>query len=202
MQREARSEGRSLVAGLGSVAALLAAALLVLGAWAVVVGRASLRNWLALLFGINSGLGGALITLRVINSVDVAILALGAVAFAGFWPGPARPHRVWLGLAIGLPVAGIGVLFATGLWGRSGLMGGGLVLSILMLGARELRPLGYVGIVANSLLLVGDFATAGTRSLLVAALVAVGYLALIVWFVWMSIRLATASVGPSRAAHT
>ena len=201
MQVGPRHNGWPL-APVGAAAAILATGCLLVGAWALVVGRASLRNWLALLFSINSGLGGALVTLHMINRVDIAILALGALAFAGFWPGPAGPHKAWLAIAIGLPLAGIVVLLATGLAGRSGLMGGGLVLAVLMLGKRELRSLGYLGIAANALLLVGDFATNGSRSFLVATLVGAGYVLLIGWFIWMAIRLAAASVMPGRVSHT
>jgi hypothetical protein len=87
-----------------------------------------------------------------------------------------------MGLAILLPLAGIAVLLGTGLQGRSGLMGSGLVLSVLLIGNRTFRSLGYLGGVANLLLLIGDFATFGTGSALVASLVAFGYVLLIVWF--------------------
>jgi len=92
-----------------------------------------------------------------------------------------------MGLASLLPLAGIAVLFATNLQGRSGLMGGGLVLSVLLLGDRTFRPLGYLGAVANLLLLAGDFATSGAGSPLVASLIAVGYVMLLVWFVWIAV---------------
>ncbi|HSJ82650.1 MAG TPA: hypothetical protein VLA91_02400 [Acidimicrobiia bacterium] len=42
--------------------------------------------------------------------------------------------------------------------------------------------MGYLGGVANLLLLVDDFATSGTRSVLVASLVDFGYVLLVVWF--------------------
>jgi hypothetical protein len=124
--------------------------------------------------------------LSVITAVDIVALALAAVAFAGFWPGPGKPHRIWMGLAILLPLAGIAVLLATGLQGRSGLMGGGIVLSVLLIGGRPFRPLGYVGAMANLLLFVGDFATTGASAVLVASLVAVGYVLLVIWFAWIA----------------
>ncbi len=114
------------------------------------------------------------------------MLLLTAVTFLGFWPGPGKPHKIWMGVAIALPLAGIAVLLATGLWGRSGLMGGGLVLSFLMLGDGAFRPLGFLGMAVNLLLLIGDFATVGPGVPLVAALVAVGYLLLLVWLVWIA----------------
>jgi hypothetical protein len=82
-------------------------------------------------------------------------------------------------LAILLPFAGIVVLLATTLAGRSGLVGGGIVLSLLMLGSRTHRPLGILGLVANLFLLVGDFATAGS-SVPVAGMAGVSYVLLVV----------------------
>jgi hypothetical protein len=172
---------------LGGVAAALEATVLCVGIIALIVASPVLQPWLAVLFGINAGLDGmSMDALSVITAVDIVALALAAVAFAGFWPGPGKPHRIWMGLAILLPLAGIAVLLATGLQGRSGLMGGGIVLSALLIGGRPFRPLGYLGAVANLLLLVGDFATTGARAVLVASLVAVGYVLLVIWFAWIA----------------
>jgi hypothetical protein len=65
-------------------------------------------------------------------------------------------------------------------------MGGGIVLSVLLIANRTVRPTGYLGGAANLLLLVGDFSTSGARSALVASLVAFGYMLLIVWFGWIA----------------
>jgi hypothetical protein len=68
-------------------------------------------------------------------------------------------------------------------------MGAGLVIAFLMLKSRAFKPLGYLGIVANALLLVGDFATGGSRDPFVATLVGVGYVLLIAWFLLIGARL-------------
>ena len=198
---DVRSDRRSLALA-GAIGAALVAACLLIGLIAVAIGRASLRNWLAVLLAINSGRGASLSTLHVINGVDIAVLLLGALAFAGFWPGPVAPRRVWTAIAIGLPLAGIAVLFATGFMGRSGLMGGGLILSVMMVAGGRLRVLGLLGIAANLLLLIGDFATVGPPSPLVTGVVAIGYLVLIAWFVWMAVRLAGGFGVDGRASHT
>lgn len=184
---------------LGGVAAALEATLLCVGIVGLIVSSPVLQPWLAVLFGINAGLDGmSFDALSVVMAIDIVALTLAGIAFAGFWPGPGKPHRIWMGLAILLPLAGIAVLLATGLWGRSGLMGGGLVLSILLIANRTFRPLGYLGVVANSLLLVGDFATTGARSALVASLVASGYMLLIVWFAWIAwFLMSRTSSGPA-----
>ncbi|HEX6302381.1 MAG TPA: hypothetical protein VF148_18170 [Acidimicrobiia bacterium] len=184
---------------LGGIGAALEATVLCVGIVGLIVASPVLQPWLAVLFGINAAMEGmSMDALSVVVAIDIVALALAAIAFAGFWPGPGKPHRVWMGLAILLPLAGIAVLLATGLWGRSGLMGGGLVLSILLIANRTFRPLGYLGVVPNSLLLVGDFATTGARSALVASLVASGYMLLIVWFAWIAWSLMSrTSSGPA-----
>lgn len=187
---------------LGGAASIVLAVLLAVGIVGLVTMSASIRPWLGVLVGINAGYGGvAPASLRVVNPVDIAALVLTSVAFAGFWPGPGRPHKVWMALAIGLPLAGIGVLLATGLAGRSALMAAGIVLSCLMLADHTVRSLGYVGIAANFLVLVADFATVG-RSIPVAGLVGIGYLLLLAWFAWIAVTLlaprsASGSAGPT-----
>lgn len=174
----------------GGVASVLAAGVLLIGIAGLATGSSVLRPWLAVLFGINSGVGGvSLGSLKVVNPIDILLLVLAGVVFAGFWPGPDEPHKIWIGLAILLPFAGIGVLVATGLAGRSGLMGGLLVLSFLMIGERSLRLASWLGIGASLLLFIGDFATTGPASTLVAGVVAAGYVFLVGWFVWIAFKL-------------
>lgn len=183
------------------LAAALAALVLLVGIAGLATGTPAVRPWLAVLFGIDAGMGGvSLGSLGGIDPIDVVVLVLAGVAFAGFWPGPGKPHKPWMGLAILLPFAGIGVLVATGLWGRSGLMGGGLVLSLLMLGNPGFKRLGYLGIAANLLLLAGDFATTG-RSVLVAGVVALGYVLMIAWLAWIAAGVNGLLVSSGAASH-
>jgi len=78
----------------------------------------------------------------------------------------------------------------TRLAGRSGLMGGALVLSILTLVDGMWTATGWLGLTASLLLLVGDFGTTRRTTQLLAALKAVGYGALVAWFGWVGALLA------------
>lgn len=198
---DVKTRGRARVSTVGGVAAVLSVGVLLVGVAGLALDVGTLRPWLAVLFGIDAGFGGlSLSSLEVVNLIDVAILVLAGLAFAGFWPGPGKPHKGWMALAILLPFAGIAVLLATGLWGRSGLMGGGLVLSALMISSPRHRWLGIAGAAVNALLLVGDFGTTGPESGLMSVVVGAGYLLLIGWFLWIAASLLI-SRGGSPAQH-
>lgn len=169
--------------GVSGVAALLVAVTLVVGVAALATRRPGGRPWLALLFGVSAGYGDVSAeTLRAVRPVDVALLLLAGVAYAGYWPGPGADHELWMTLAVGQPLLGIVILVATGLWGRSGLMGGSLVLSILIVVDGTDAVTGWLGVAASALLLVGDFGTTGRPFRPLALCLALGYGALVVWF--------------------
>lgn len=86
-------------------------------------------------------------------------------------------------IAVALPLLGIPLLLVTQQAGRSGVLGGGIVIAVLMLSSPDSTSSGIVGLVANVLLLIGDFATSESRAPVVAAAVTVGYVLLMVWFV-------------------
>lgn len=187
---DATSGAGARVGRIGGAAAFGAVGILVFGIAGLATRSAAIRPWLAVLLGIDSGTGGVSMgTLRGITAVDVLLLIFAAATFAGFWPGSGRGRQAWTGIAILLPVAGIAVLVATGLMGRSGLMGGLLVLSILLLSDRRNTSLSYIGLASSVLLLIGDFSTTGTRSWFVSGLVAAGYALLTAWFVLAGARL-------------
>lgn len=179
-----------MVSSMGAVAAALAAALLGLGAAAA--GRARwARSWLVVLHEVNAAPGrSSLDSLRGVRAVDVALLLLSAGAYAGTWPHLGSDHPLWLSIAIAQPLAGVPLLLATQRVGRSGLMGGALVVSLLMVVEDLWPPAGWLGVAASSLLLVGDLGTTGRGSRLRASAIAVGYVALFVWFWVLALVLA------------
>jgi hypothetical protein len=173
------------------VAALTVAVLLILGAVGLAVSShpRGLRNWLVVLFQVNAGTGNLPSEpLRLINWLDVPILVLVAVTFLGLWPGLGRLHKVWMAIAVALPLLGIPALLLTHQAGRSGVMGGGIVAAVLMLTTRGLTSLGIIGLLANGLLLVGDFTTADSRTPIAFA-VAIGYGLLVIWYAAIGVRL-------------
>jgi hypothetical protein len=179
-----------VVSWVGGIAAIVAAATLLLGIVGMAPPGRRIRPWLVVLFKINAGHHDvSRETLRRVEPVDVLLLLLAGAAYTGFWPGPGAHYVVWMTLAVAQPLLGIPVLLGTRLFGRSGLMGGALVLSILMLAGDTWTATGWLGVAASLLLLVGDFGTTGRPSRLLAALLAFGYCALVAWFGWAAVLL-------------
>lgn len=178
--------------GLGGASALVLTATLGASLLSFVVRLPGLgfRNWLIVLFELNAGVGSLPVDpLRILNPLDLAILALAGVTFLGLWPVLGRTSRSWASIVVALPFAGIAVLLVTQWAGRSALIGAGVVVGFLMLERAGLRPLGYLGLLANALLLAGDLATSTFRAPVVAALVGVGYLLLLAWFLRVGLLL-------------
>lgn len=175
----------------GADAAFVAAALLVVGAFGLVV-RApglGLRNWLVVFFQLSSGVGQLPDDpLRLLNPLDIAILVAVGIAYLGLWPGPVRPHPLWMVVATALPFAGIVVFLVSGQAGRSAVMAGGIVVAILFAVGRAWL-LAALGIVANGALLAADFAIRDVVQPPVAVLIAVGYLLLVAWFAVLGARM-------------
>jgi len=178
---------------LGGVSAMLVTAVLLasLLSFFVALPGLGLRNWLVVLLELNAGTGGLPVDpLRVLNPLDFAVLVLVGITFLGLQPALRRVSRVWMAIAVAMPFAGIALFAITRLAGRSTVMGAGLVIALLMLrGTGFSRPLAYTGILANAFLLVADFATGTSLAPLAAALVGVGYVLLVAWFLLIGARL-------------
>ncbi len=131
----------------GGTAAIVAAATLLVGIAGMPPRSHRPRPWLVVLFKINAKHDDvSRETLRGFGSVDVLLLFLAGATFTGFWPGPGAKHVVWMTLAIAQPLLGIPLLLGTRQTGRSGLMGGALVLSILMLVDGAWTATGWLGV--------------------------------------------------------
>jgi hypothetical protein len=144
-----------------------------------------LNNWLVVLFQMNAGFSGVHADrLRVLNLLDLVVLALVAATHLGLHAALRRTSRIGSTLALIQPFLGIALFLATKTAGRSSVMGAGLVISAVMLYSETFgKVTAGVGIMASVLLLIGDFATtADSPSNPLAILIASGYLLLMAWF--------------------
>ena len=150
------------------------------------------NNWLVVLFKLNAGLDGLQFDrLYGLNALDLLIMTLVAVTVLGLCCALRRTSRVWSIIAALLPFLGIVLFIATKLAGRSGVMGAGLIISILMLRSNLFgKTMAFMGILASVFLLAGDFGTsANAHSTGVAILIGIGYVLLMMWFFLIGRRL-------------
>lgn len=140
-------------------------------------------NWLVVLFKLNAGFSG--VQLNVFNVLDLVVMALFCLIFLALYGALKRTNKVWSLFAASLPFLGIPVFFATGTAGRSTLLVGGLVVSVVMLRGKIFgKATACVGIVASALLFfAGDIATAiFSSSNVIAVFIGIGYA---LWMLWL-----------------
>ena len=151
------------------------------------------NNWLVVLFKLNIGMESVgPDSLNVLNPVDIVIMALFGVLFFSLLATLSRTSRIWSAVATSLPVLGMVVFLITQTAGRSGLLIGGLIYSIIMLRSDEFTKLtAYTGIFASALLFfAGDIGTAlFSASYLIAISIAIGYVIWMAWFLLTGLRL-------------
>jgi len=193
---------------ISGLAALIVGVLFVIGMMSLIIaglrpgaitGWLSLvqNNWLIVLFKLNAGFEGVQFNqLHGLNPLDIAILALVATMHLGLYVTLRRTSRVWSMIAAVMPFLGILLFIATKIAGRSGVMGAGLIISLVMLRSNIFgKAIAIVGILGSVLLLAGDFGTAAeSHSNLVAALVGIGYVLLMMWCFLIGRRLFQLSV--------
>jgi hypothetical protein len=149
-------------------------------------------NWLIVIFRVHAGFSGAQVgLLHGLDFLDTVILALVGTMYLGLYAALKRTSRIWSIIAAIQPFLGIVLFVATKTAGRSGVMGAGLVISLVMLWSRTFdKATACIGILASVLLLAGDF-SAGviSPSIVVTTFFGVGYVLLTTWFFLVAQRL-------------
>lgn len=149
-------------------------------------------NWLVVLFKLNAGFNGVPYDLLYgLNPVDIAILALVATTYLGLYAALRGTSKIGALIAAIQPFLGMVLFFVTKTGGRSGVMGAGLVISLVMLRSNIFsKGIACLGILASVLLLVGDLGTTpGSPSNILAILIGIGYVLLTAWFFLVGRRL-------------
>jgi len=177
----------------GAVSALILLVLFLIGSIGIITNingwfTPFVNNWLVVLFKLNAGFSGIQTDLlNVLNLLDIAIMPLFCTMFLALYVALKRTSRIWSLIATALPFLGIPVFLITGTAGRSTLLIGGLIISVVMLRSKIFsKPTAYVGIVASVLLFfAGDIATAAfSSSNIIALFIAAGY---VLWMIWFSL---------------
>ncbi len=151
------------------------------------------NNWLIVLFRLNVELSSVQTNLlNVLNLLDIVIMVLFGIMFLALYAALRHTSRIWSAVATSLPFLGIVIFLITHTAGRSGLLIGGLIFSIIMLGSTIFsKGSAYVGIVASALLFfAGDIGTTiFSASKIIALLIGVGYVLWMIWFFLIGQRL-------------
>ncbi len=151
------------------------------------------NNWLIVLFKLNVRFYNAQTSiLNVFNILDLTIMVLFCILFLAFHAALYRSHKIWSAIATSLPFLGIVLFLITHTAGRSGLLIGALIFSVVMLGSNVFSKISaYLGIVASALLFfAGDIGTTiFPPSIVIANLIGIGYMLWIVWFALIGWRL-------------
>ena len=162
------------------------------------------NNWLIVLFMLNIKFGGAQTDwLNILNPLDIVIMVLFGVLFLAFFAILNRTSRFWSTVATSLPFLGIVVFLITHTAGRSALLIGGLIFSVIMLRSNVFsKASAYAGLMASVLLFFGgDIATAMfSASTVVSILIAIGYVLWMIWLFLMGRRLFQLGSGKSQVA--
>ena len=183
----AKATYRKWIYWIASACALGAALTLVAG----ILGLTEVENWLITIFKLLAGSNGVQLSqLYQLNALDLALLALIAIAHAGLFLALHRSHRILSLIALVQPPLGILLFLLTHNAGRSAVMGAGLVVSVAMLcGGPFSKWLGWIGMVASILLLAGDLGTGLAPNQILAVSTEIGYVLLISWLFAVAYRL-------------
>jgi len=139
------------------------------------------NNWLMTIFKIQAAILLNNDSLFGVNLYDIGIIVLFIFVCLSLFKKTKYQHKVWFLVAISLLVVGIAIFIATNLSGRSAFMTSGLVIAALFFSKIiQNKIAGLIGIIANLLLLAGDF-TVGANIKIIPYLFGVGYLLLIIW---------------------
>lgn len=149
------------------------------------------NNWLVLIFKLHAGFSDVQADmLHTLNLLDAAILALVGAMCLGIHGLFRNISKVLSLISLTLPFLGIVLFITTGIAGRSSVMAAGLIISLVMLRNNLFNKIiAYVGILANILLLAGDFTVGLFHSNVIATLFGIGYLLLMAWFFLVGRRL-------------
>ncbi len=180
-----RLHGIYIISGVSALALGMLFLLAMLSLIAVDLHSGITNNWLITLFKLNAGFEEIQFDqLYGPNLLDITLMALVVVVYLGLYVALKRTSRLWSMIAAIIPLLGIVIFIVTKLAGRSGVMGAGIVISLVMLRSNAFsKVIAFLGILANVLLLVGDFGTAATSpSTPVAIAIGIGYVLLLVWF--------------------
>jgi hypothetical protein len=119
-------------------------------------------------------------------------MALIGTMYLGLYAALRGTNKVWPMVALVQPFLGIVIFVVTKSAGRSGVMGAGLVISMVMLRSDIFnKVIAFMGLLSSILLLAGDISEGIFHSYIFAIITAIGYVLLTAWFFLIAQRLSS-----------
>jgi len=139
-------------------------------------------NWLITIYKLHSKtINIETDPLTGVNLYDIIILTLFILICICLLITNKNQNRVWFLTSISLLFLGIIIFLITKIAGRSSFMAAGLIIStILLTKGFNYKIEGSIGLIANLLLILGDFSV-GTNLKLISVLFGLGYVIMIIW---------------------
>ena len=148
-------------------------------------------NFLVLLTKLHAGASGlGLESLEGLALLDLIIVILIGIMTLALYPALKQVNKVWAIIAVILPFVGLTLYISTQDIGRSGVMGTGLLISVILLRSEHISKIhAFTGILANTALLIGDVGIAFDFSPTLAIIMGIGYMLFIIWSFLMGRKL-------------
>ena len=125
-----------------------------------------------------------------INSLDMTILILFTIMTITLYPVLNQINKAWTIIALSQPFIGITLFIITQEPGRTVVFSTGLTISIIFLRSDIFnKKIAYIGILANSLLLIQDLSLAFFYSIVMGIIMSIGYIILILFYILIAWKL-------------
>ena len=179
----------------GGIAAISIAIILLIGIINIVVFTGQPRatipdNFLISIFKLHAGLNGVQENvLDVFSFLDVLIIILVGVMSFALYPMLKQVYKIGAIIAISMPIIGLLLYILTHEIGRTGIIPAGLTIAIIMMFDDNFRKrTAYIGVLANSLLLIGDIGAISYATIF-AISISMGYILFTIWCFLIAWRL-------------
>jgi hypothetical protein len=148
------------------------------------------NNWLIVIFKLLAGFPGVRSSLLYgLSVLDILILVLLVITYAGLYVVLRGTSRLWSIVAFIQPVLGLVLFLITHLAGRSTVMGAELVISLVMMRSKFFdKRIAVMGILSALLLSAGDIGASLAPSMILAIFMGVGYVLLVSWLLLVGLR--------------
>ena len=176
---------------IGGIAILIITAFLLIGIIEIITGWFELfqNNFIIQLIKIHAEIIDQEVLVGI-NSLDMTILILFTIMIITLYPVLNQINKAWTMIAVAQPLIGITIFIITQEPGRTTVFSTGLTISIIFLKSDIFnKKIAYIGILANSLLLIPDISLAFFYSIVMGIIMSIGYILFITFYILIAWKL-------------